>query len=137
MDLYTLDTDIVIEHLRGTPEIAQKMQELGSDALITVTCLTVYELYKGVYVLNDRKKEKEVEQFLDQVGILDLNLEAEKKAGETYADLRKDGNLINDADILISSLALTYGSILVTNNTEHFKRVKGLKLENWLEETAQ
>ncbi len=134
MDLYTLDTDIMIEHLRGNPQVIQKMQSLKTEALITVTCLTVYELYKGIYILNDKKREREVEEFLDKVSILDLNLEAEKKAGEIYADLRKDGNLINDADILISSIVLTNGSILVTNNTEHFKRIQGLKLENWLED---
>jgi len=133
MAIYTLDTDIVIEHLRGTPKVTQKMEELKPDTLITITPLTVYELYKGVYVLNDGKKEEEVEQFLGQVKTLELNLEAEKKAAEIYANLRKDGNLVNDADILIGSIALTYGSILVTNNTAHFKRIEGLKIENWLE----
>src|SRR6056297_4333630 len=123
MAIYTLDTDIVIEHLRGTQKVTQKMGELKSDTLITITSLTVYELYKGVYVLKDGKKEEEIEQFLGQVRTLDLNLEAEKQAAEIYAELRKDGNLINDADLLIGSIALTYGSILVTNNTSHFNRI--------------
>jgi predicted nucleic acid-binding protein len=37
-----------------------------------------------------------------------------------------------DTDILIASIVKDYDAILVTNNEEHFKRVKGLKVENWL-----
>ena len=41
--------------------------------------------------------------------------------------------LIQDADILIGAIALVEDLVLITNNTEHFKRIQGLKLENWLE----
>ena len=53
------------------------------------------------------------------------------KAAEIYANLRKKGRLIEDADILIASIAKTKKLILVTNDTD-FQRVQGLKIENWL-----
>jgi len=46
--------------------------------------------------------------------------------------LKKKGELINDADILIASIVKAHDAILVTNNEKHFSRVEGLKIENWL-----
>ena len=48
------------------------------------------------------------------------------------AQLKQQGNLIMDADILIGSIALANKLILVTNNTKHFQRIPNLQLENWL-----
>ncbi|MGR3176674.1 MAG: hypothetical protein ACUZ8E_01295 [Candidatus Anammoxibacter sp.] len=42
------------------------------------------------------------------------------------------GNVINDADMFIASCALVNGFTLVTNNERHFKRIKELKVENWI-----
>jgi len=131
---YTLDTDIVIEALRGNQRVVDRMNRLGPGTQVSITGLTIYELYKGVAVIQDEDREKEVEEFISRAGILDLDLKAERKAGEIYADLRRKGKLISDADILIAAIAVTNDSILVTNNTEHFRRIEGLKFENWLEE---
>lgn len=54
-------------------------------------------------------------------------------AAEVYADLRKQGQPIGHTDSLIAGIALVNDLQLVTNNTDHFKRVKGLELQNWLE----
>ena len=45
--------------------------------------------------------------------------------------MRKTGQTIEDDDLLIGSLAIAEGAILVTNNTEHLSRLKGIQLENW------
>jgi predicted nucleic acid-binding protein len=62
-----------------------------------------------------------------------IRKETVEKAAEIYAYLKKDGNLIEDADILMASIAIVEGLVRITNNVMHFKRVKGLKTENWLE----
>lgn len=49
------------------------------------------------------------------------------------AFLKKEGNLIEDADILMASTAIVKDLVLITNNLKHFKRVKDLKLDNWLQ----
>jgi len=64
--------------------------------------------------------------------ILEQTYESSKKAAEIYAELKKQGKLINDADILIASIVITNNAVLVTSNETHFKRIKGLKVENWL-----
>lgn len=64
--------------------------------------------------------------------IFEASYEAARIGGRIYAALKKKGKLINDADILIASIAKAHDAVLVTNNEEHFARVEGLKIENWL-----
>lgn len=52
--------------------------------------------------------------------------------GKLKASLEKDGKIIDDADLFIAACAMVTGAILVTNNEKHFKRIKGLKMENWI-----
>jgi tRNA(fMet)-specific endonuclease VapC len=54
------------------------------------------------------------------------------KAAELYAGLRMRGQLIEDADLLIAAIALVHNMTLVTNNTAHFARITGLRVEDWL-----
>lgn len=130
---FIMDTDIVIEVLRGNEIVIQKIKNLPIDTIITITGLTVYELYKGIYIMGDRQKEQEVMDFIELVDVLQLNTAVEKKAGEVYANLKKRGEQINDADILIAAIVLKNNGVLITNNTKHFKRIENLKIENWMQ----
>ena len=56
-----------------------------------------------------------------------------EEAAKQYAYLRKNGITIDDDDILIGSFAIEKESVLVTNNTKHFKNLNGIKLVNWKE----
>ncbi|MEL6537659.1 MAG: PIN domain-containing protein, partial [Bacteroidota bacterium] len=49
------------------------------------------------------------------------------------ARLRKLGTPTDDFDLLIGATAVNHGMILVTNNTKHFEKIKGIRLENWVE----
>ncbi|KCZ70966.1 putative nucleic acid-binding protein, contains PIN domain [Candidatus Methanoperedens nitroreducens] len=132
MASFTLDTDIVIEVLRGNEKVIKKMNNLPLETYICITGLTVYELYKGTSFIGERQREQEVEEFIEHVEVFQLDEDIEKRAGKIYADLRKNGELISDADILIAATVLDNDSVLVTNNIDHFKRIKNLKIENWL-----
>jgi tRNA(fMet)-specific endonuclease VapC len=48
------------------------------------------------------------------------------------AELTSAGKQIGDADTLIAGQAMANQLTLVTNNTKHFLRVKGLQVENWM-----
>ena len=52
-------------------------------------------------------------------------------SGDIYSRLRQDGTLIDDIDLLIAGIAIENEMALVTNNENHFKRIPGLKIENW------
>jgi len=63
---------------------------------------------------------------------------AENGVMETFSDLKvkmqKIGTVIDDMDLLIAATALTMNFILVTNNEKHFRKIAGLRLENWSKE---
>ncbi len=52
--------------------------------------------------------------------------------GEIKDDLVKRGQIIGDFDILIASTASVNNCTVVTNNQAHYRRSKGLRLENWV-----
>ena len=55
-----------------------------------------------------------------------------KTAATIQADLRKKGNEIGHTDTLIAGIAIISDLQLITNNTDHFNRIKGLELDNWM-----
>ena len=55
-----------------------------------------------------------------------------KQAARIRADLKRKGTPIGAYDLQIAATALVNGLTVVTNNTDEFKRVVGLKLENWV-----
>jgi len=54
-----------------------------------------------------------------------------KTAAIIHADLRKKGTEIGHTDTLIAGIAIISELQLVTNNTDHFIRIKGLEIANW------
>jgi predicted nucleic acid-binding protein len=56
-----------------------------------------------------------------------------KISAAIQADLRKKRSEIGHTDTLIAGIAIASGLQLVTNNTNHFKRVEGLEIVNWKE----
>ncbi len=51
--------------------------------------------------------------------------------GKIKADLERVGRTLDDADLLIGAIALASKGTLVTNNTSHFDRIPGLRIDNW------
>jgi len=92
-------------------------------------------------ILNELKTERAQAAVDDRRALTAL---ADAVAGETFdaeaagrfalvaAALSRTGAPIGVADTLIAAQALALGLTLVSSNTPHFKRVSGLKLENWL-----
>ncbi len=129
--IYCLDTDILIEYFRGNEAIRRKVESLTGKDRVGLIWLTFYEFFKGIFVSGKLGEERFLQELNETCLILNPSYEAAKIGGEIYAALRKEGRLINDADILIASIVKANDAVLVTNNEEHFSRIKGLKIENW------
>jgi tRNA(fMet)-specific endonuclease VapC len=93
--------------------------------------MTLAELMFGVE--NSEKKEKNqkaLDSFLTGVKVIpifhSLQLYAKEKAR-----LRKAGTPIDEFDLLIGVTSVTHSLTMVTNNTEHFERIKGIALADW------
>ncbi len=129
--MYCIDTDIVIEYLRGNAKIVKKVEELKDK--ISLTQITLLELHFGAYI-SDKKEErlKQIKELIGQFNIIDFNTESLNNFGIIKSDLMKKGLSLDNFDLCIASLALSHNKILVTNNVKHFKRIEKLRVENWL-----
>jgi tRNA(fMet)-specific endonuclease VapC len=68
---------------------------------------------------------------LSGVDVLAFDQVAANRFGAVAATLANEGVPIGHMDTLIASHALSVGATLVTNNSRHFSKVSGLRLENW------
>jgi tRNA(fMet)-specific endonuclease VapC len=132
--IYCLDTDILIEYFRGNEKIVRKISSLADEDGIALTWLSFYEFFKGIYVSKKPDEEFFLKNRLATCLVLDSSFESSKIGGEIYASLKKEGKLINDADILIASIVKANQATLVTNNSSRFIRISGLQVVNWLTE---
>ena len=130
--IYCLDTDILIEYFRGNEPTKRKIEHLSGEDTLGLTWLTYYEFFKGIFVSGRLGEERFLQELAQTCTMLEPSYEAAKIGGEIYAGLKKEGRLINDADILIASIVKAHDAVLVTNNLGHFSRIQGLKVENWL-----
>lgn len=131
MKKYLIDTNTCIYYINGKFNLKKKFEEVDPDNCF-ISEITLAELKFGVE--NSQKKEKNqlaLDNFLTGVKIVpifhSLDLYAKEKSR-----LRKAGATIDDFDLLIGVTAVTHNLVLVTNNTNHFKGIKEIKLENWV-----
>ncbi len=127
-----LDTDILSEFLRGNPKVINKVDEhLQEYGFISLSIITYYEILNGLLYKDARKQLTRFEEFVELNKVIPLTLRMAKAAAVIQADLRKKGTEIGHTDTLIAGIAITSELQLVTNNTDHFKPIKGLDLTNW------
>ncbi len=128
-----VDTDILSEFLRGNTTVIEKVEQyLETYDALNLSIITYYEILNGLLYKDAKKQLKKFTEFIELNKVLPLTMRATRMAAEIYADLRKKGKLIGHTDSLIAGITLAHDLQLVTNNTEHFKRVKGLEVINWL-----
>lgn len=129
---FLLDTDTCVYLLNGNLSLKKKVEEVGVFSL-AISNSVLAELYFGAY--NSKKAEdnlKRINIFRMNLSILSDSEESALRFGKIKADLRSKGKIIEDFDILIASVAIVNSCILITNNTDHFKRIDDLQIENWL-----
>jgi tRNA(fMet)-specific endonuclease VapC len=87
----------------------------------------------GVY--NSQFPEKNLSSLhalVDNFKILEFSKQAATIYGKVKAQLKSQGKLISDNDLLIGSHALSLKLPLITNNNKEYSRITGLVLENWV-----
>jgi tRNA(fMet)-specific endonuclease VapC len=129
--LRVLDTDVCIELLRGNAQVIEHRRQVVDR--VATTWITACELAYGA--ANSQHPEANhilVTEFLASLPILDCSLTAAGLFGENKARLRRAGNTVADADLMIAAVAQSHGAILVTGNTRHYARIEELHLEDWI-----
>ena len=129
---YLLDTNICIYFLKGKYQLDEKIKEVEIQNC-AISEITYAELIYGAEKSESVEKNLlTIEKFTDQLTILPI-FNAIPVFGKEKARLRSKGNMISDFDLLIGATAISNNMIMVTRNVKDFKRLKHIKLENWVE----
>ncbi len=131
--IYLLDTNTCIYFLNKTSErIIFQLKRL-SPSVIKLPAVTVAELFYGAQKSKAKRKNQAlVENFVSTFEIIPFDEKSCKIYAGIRASLEKVGAPIGPMDLLIASISLANNFVLVTNNIKEFRRIKGLKLENWV-----
>jgi tRNA(fMet)-specific endonuclease VapC len=116
---------------RSNAQVLKKLQRVPI-ADVCISAISRCELTYGVEVSPRRRQDQAaLDVYLRHVAVLDYPSDAALDYAEIRADLKKRGNPIGANDLLIAAHARCLGLTLVTNNMREFRRVQGLKVENW------
>jgi predicted nucleic acid-binding protein len=113
-----LDTDVLIDYLRGRSEAIAYLESLPGP--LALSAISVAELYAGVRDGDERVK---LEQFLSAFDVLPVDDQTAVKGGLYRRDYTKSHS-VGLADALIAATAETYGATLVTLNEKHFPMIE-------------
>jgi len=131
MRKYLLDTNVCVFLFKGKYNINERITKVGFQNCC-ISEITLAELKYGAECSDQVvENNKMLDEFVNEISILpiynSLSLYAKEKAR-----LRKEGNLIDDFDLLIGVTAVANNLILVTDNEKHLKRISKVKIENWI-----
>ena len=118
---HLLDSGLVIRHLRGDPEAAQLLRELGRRARLGVSVVTHLEVYAGMRPHEAYPTRK----LLSRFAAYEVDREIASRAGEFLRHYPEQGTSIPDA--IIAATAIRHSLTLVTLNARHFP-MPGLSL---------
>jgi tRNA(fMet)-specific endonuclease VapC len=131
---YMLDTNICIYIIRRKPIEVQKRFERLKAGEAVLSAITFGELQYGAAKSTQRDFVlASLEELTAFLPVLALSVDASRQYGILRAALEAKGKPIGNNDLWIAAHAKAEGLSLVTNNEREFKRVPGLKLENWID----
>lgn len=116
--------------MKGLPTpSAHAEQQINTSKFISE--VTLAELKYGIAKSERRDANREnLWRFLTGVAVLPISAVLDLFA-EEKARLARTGTIIPDFDLLIGATAVHHDLVMVTNNTKHFQRINGIKLEDW------
>lgn len=113
-NLLLIDTDVLINYLRGYVDAVTYIESLTDPFLIS--SITVAELYSGV---RDGAERTALDIFISAFEVVAVDEAIALKGGLYRRDYGKSHN-VGLADALIAATAETKGAVLVTLNRKHF-----------------
>ena len=130
---YLLDTDICIYYMNGKFELKKRFEKTMPENCM-ISEITLAELKFGVEnSVNKEKNNKVLSQFLSGIQVLPIYHSIDLYAKEK-SRLRKNGITVDEFDLFIGVTSITHQLTMVTHNTSHYKSLKGIVLEDWVQD---
>lgn len=121
-----LDSDVLIDYLRGAGPGRDLVRSLARGAGYRITAVTAFELALG---RSYRDNPRPVHAVL-AAPVLTLTRKAGLRGGALLHELRRGGTPIDVRDAMQAGICLEAGVPLVTRNVSHFERIPGLRLSH-------
>lgn len=130
---WMLDTNTCIALIKGRPERTLRKLRGKSVGQVGISSITLAELQYGV-ARSQRAPEAAaaLAEFLLALEVAGFDAEAAGQYGQVSAGLSRRGLPIGPLDTLIAAHACALDAVLVTHNTREFRRVEGLRVEDWV-----
>ena len=130
---YLLDTNTCIYIMNRRPMAARDAFTRVKPDEVGISTVTLSELWYGVEN-SSRREQNEIllHMFTASLIIAQYDDKAAEQYGVIRTHLKKTGSMIGEMDLLIAAHAASLGATLITNNLREFRRVPGLRLENWV-----
>jgi tRNA(fMet)-specific endonuclease VapC len=125
-----LDTDTVSLSWRGEGEVVARIVAHRPSELC-VSAITIAELRFGADKRKSNKLHAKIDTLIVTMEVVPFDEVCARHFGVIVSTLAKEGTPIGDLDTMIAASAIAVEATLVTRNVQHFKRVRGLRVENW------
>lgn len=123
-NLLLIDTDVLIDVGRKNKIAIDRLNEEQKTSIIAISSITHMELIVGC---RNKNELKQLEKFLEDFEIINLNYEITQKAIELLKEYKLSHGLLI-ADSLIAASAMILDAPLLTKNQKDFRYIKGLKV---------
>jgi tRNA(fMet)-specific endonuclease VapC len=131
---YLLDTNTVSELMRGNPAVAARLKECAR-ADVVLPQPVIAEIEFGLALLPKGKRKTLLSQRWTALDVELLRVAWTDSVSKAFARIKsilhRNGELVEDFDVAIAAHALAWDLCLVSSNTRHMERVRGLRLEDW------
>ena len=127
-----LDTNIVSYIMREDENVIKNWkseEKRGNRSVIPL--MVYYEVKRGLVANGASVRLRLFEDLCDAFIINDLTISDMDTAAVIYANQKRKGKTIEDADLLIAAQCISNGYTLVTNNIKHFEGIENLLITNW------
>ena len=126
---YLLDTNVLISMLKNKGNVRKHIKNIGLSKCF-VSEISIAELFYGAAKGGRNENFKDIEHILQMFEVLPIYPYIESY-GKVKALLEKQGQRIDDFDILIGVTAQQNNYTMVTANVKHLGRIPNLNIENW------
>jgi tRNA(fMet)-specific endonuclease VapC len=129
---FLLDTNACVDYFTGRyPRVVARIQGSSPEHLFLSVVVVAELRYGADHSARRRTNHSRIDALIEEIEPLDFDLRAAATYGRVRAQLEEGGTPIGPNDMLIAAHALSRGLTVVTDNTAEFRRVKGLKVDNW------
>ena len=133
---FLLDTNVLSEPARPHPNAGVRIRLQEHRGEVCTAAPVLHEMHYGLARMRDGTRKQQLTRYVHEVlrpplEVFPYDREAALRHAEERARLTSQGRKPPFADGQIAAIAMMNDLILITRNTEDFKKFTDLRCENW------